>query len=378
MDYRENPVFLQYFVSRTKTTKIQWNIKKTSSNRTIDIKTNIILYNKSMSKIKEEKKKPSLFSRIKSFVMHDTIWRLVAIGSAVAATVLSGGATIPLVMLGLTFAGSLLGIVGKLRQTRSMEKYSLQRSMAKSILEKKRKVEALGKKHGKILDKLPKKQKSTEVHHISATQPSKTRSLLRTIRDVGLENSLSIVTLASAANPIGAAVYAGSVALGIYNVKSEFKERIKTDFEKDEAKKQINEISKEASIKPYKHTADLHAQFKEEMIDYETKKRLCEVVGSNHDVDSKTLTTLYGSIREEVEGRIDFPDVPKSVPFMKKLRDVANPFKVETIKDYGDIDIDRVSRYKDPKFSTKYPHPQSGHPAETPGLKKGKTPHSII
>ena len=378
MDYIENPVFLQYFVSCTKTTEIQWNIKKKYSTRNIYLKNNIIFYNKSMSKIKEEKEKPSLFSRIKSFVRHKTIWRLVAIGSAVAATILSGGATIPLVMLGFTFAGSLLGVVGKLRQTRSLEKYSLQKSIAKAILEKKRKVDALDQKHGKILDKLPKKQEISEIHNISTNQPSKTRSLLRTIRDVGLENSLSIVTLASAANPIGAAVYAGSVALGIYNIKSEFKERVKTDFETDKAKKDINEISKEASIKPYRNTADLHDQFKEEMIDYETKKHLCEVIGSNHDIDSKSLTTLYGNIREEVEERIDFPDVPKSVSFMKKFRDVANPFKVETTKDYGDIDIDRVSRYKDPKLPTNHLQRKPGHPTKTPGLKKGKMPRSII
>ncbi len=320
--------------------------------------------------MKEKQSNPSLYKRVKFFANHRLIWRIYAIGSAVLVTALSGGAAIPIAMLALTFVASLLDIVGKVSQTRSLEKYRLQKSMAESISKKHQRISSLNKSHGGILDKLPKREKSTEVHHINSKPPKKTRSFLRTLRDIGLEKSLSIVALASATTPLATAAYIASTAMGSYSINSEFKERVKTDFERDQRKKEINEACKEASIKPYKNTAGLHAQFKEEMIDYETKKRLCDVVGSNHNIDSDTLQTLYGNIKEEVEGRIDFPDVPKSVPFMKKLKDTLNPFQMEGIKEYGDIDIDKVSQYEEPLFSTRSLPPPTKHPTKTPQAKK--------
>jgi hypothetical protein len=327
--------------------------------------------------MKEKKNNPSLYKRVKFFFMHKLFWRAFAIGSAVLATAVSGGAAIPVAMLAITFVASLLDIVGKVRQTRSLEKYRLQKAISKSVLDTHKELRSLNQSHGGILDKLPKRSKFTEVHNINSKPPSKTRSFLRTIRDLGLEKSLSIVALASAASPLGVAAYIGSTLFGGYTINSEFKERVQTDFEKDQRKKEINKACKEASIKPYKNTAGLHDQFKEEMVDYETKKRLCEIVGSNNNIDSGELQTLYSNIKEEVEGRIDFPDVPQSVPFMKKLKDTLNPFQIDRIKEYGDIDIDKVSQYKEPFFSTHSSHPKTKHPTKTPQVKKGKNSPGI-
>jgi hypothetical protein len=327
--------------------------------------------------MKEKQNKHSLSQRVKFFFMHKLFWRAFAIGSAILATAVSGGAAIPVAMLAVTFVASLLDIVGKTRQVQSLEKYRLQKAISKSILNTHKNLRSLNKSHGGILNRLPKREKYTEVHKINSKPPSKTRSFLRTIRDLGLEKSLSIVALASAASPLAVLAYIGSTLFGGYTINSEFKERVKTDFEKDKTKKEINEICKEASIKPYNSTTDLHAQFKEEMVDYETKKRLCKIVGPNHNIDYTTLNSLYLNIKEEVEGRIEFPDVQQSVPFLSKLRDTLNPFKIDRSKQYEDIDIDKVSQYKEPIFSTHSPHSQTIHPSNTPSAKKGRTPPGI-
>lgn len=335
----------------------------------------MLSYNSNMAKEKKEEEK-LFFGKLKAFIFHDTIWRILAIGLASAATVASGGATIPVVMLCATFAGSLLGVVGKLRQTRSLEKYRLQKTMAKAISEKHKQMNMLKAKNSNILNRLDHKNPTKEVHKIDTNEPSRTRSFLRTLRDVGLENSLSLVTLASASNLIGAVVYGASVALGIKNIKSEFNERVKTDFEKDETKRQINKLCEEAKISPYKHTKDLHAQFKEEMIDYESKKRLCELVGSNRNIGDGELKALYNDVRQEVQERIHFPDIPESVPFTKKFWDTVKPWNFDQIKKFDDIDVSKVSQYKEPHFKKKLA--KDLHASKTPGLKHMRNSRNIV
>src|SRR3989344_4541748 len=84
----------------------------------------------------QPEKKTSFFRKVWHFLTHGTIWRILALATAAATTVLSGGAAIPALMLGITFIASLIGVLGKAIQIRSLEKYKLQLGMLRSIKNK--------------------------------------------------------------------------------------------------------------------------------------------------------------------------------------------------------------------------------------------------
>ena len=298
--------------------------------------------------------KPTWFSKVKTFLTHRTVWRIVAIGAAVAATVLSGGAAIPAMMLGLTFLGSLVGVIGKVHQLRIFERHKLQHKVVSVINDKKQQLENLRKTHGKILDVVaPQKPKPDKVHQMHVPPQGPKRSFMRVLRDVGLENALSFVTFGLSSNIVGLGAYIFGVVGAIKNIKGEFQDRVKLDIEQQSTKFEINEKCQEAGIPPYNNTKELHQYFQEEMISNEAQKRLCEAIPNDTTLTDVQIKAKYKEIEEEVRKTIIFDKVPESVPFTKKLWDALKPWNQKPIDRFEDITTETAVSYKTPEGSKK-------------------------
>jgi len=318
-----------------------------------------------------------ILNRIKKFVTHPTIWRIVAIATAAATTVLTGGAAMPAIALGLTLASSFISVAAKTWQLRSVERTRLQKKFVKSIGEKDKKLENLKKTHGKILDYVSKPKKPTKIHKfkVSPGAPSKRKSFLKVLRDVGFENATNILSVAAGANPAGALAYVASVAFATKTIKDEFDTRVKYDMEQDITKRSMNETCAKSGIPAFKNTKELAEHFKGEMVDYEAKKRLCEIVGTREDIPKENAVALYGKIREEVASRIKFDDLPKNISKTRKFLDAINPFKEKEVKNYDTTQVDTLASYSSPSFKDKSDPPTPTHaldasPARTPRVER--------
>ncbi|MCH9753401.1 MAG: hypothetical protein K0T99_00695 [Alphaproteobacteria bacterium] len=319
--------------------------------------------------------------RIKNFISHDTIWRLVAVATAAAATVLTGGAAIPAAALALTVAGSFISVAAKTWQLRGVERRRLQKKFVKSIGEKDKKLDGLRKTHSKVLSHVEKGNKPKKTHKFKTKEPNKTRSFFKVLRDVGLENAVSVFSVAASGNPAGALAYVVSVGLATANIKSEFGTRVKYDMEQDQAKKDMNEICEKAGIPPFKNTKELHAYFKEQMIENEAKTLLCDVIGSKQDLGPEKTLEIFNDIKQDVAKNVEFESLPQRVTLTRKFFDAINPFKAEVVKDYDttpedDVISYSVSKRKDTDKTQDTPNierTRSLSPSPTPKQKKSRT-----
>jgi hypothetical protein len=306
----------------------------------------------------------SWYSKVFNFLKHKTIWRIVAIAVAVASTVFSGGATIPLTMLILTFVASMIGVISKTVQIRTLEKYRLQKSFLEKIKEKRQELAILKNKHKEIFHALEKPKTQTanpEIHQIKTSNPSERKSFLRTLRDVGLENALSFVTFGSVANFVGFTTYVFSVGSSIKSIKDEFDIRVKHDLEISYAKRDINDLSKDMQIMPYKKTRQLSNVFRNEIIEYETIKKLSEKLEDRaSSISIEDIDKEYQKIKETIEKDITF-HMPEKVPFSKKLWDAVRPWNMEPVRIFKDIsnkDIYSIKSQDEHIHNHKILHPE--------------------
>lgn len=315
-------------------------------------------------------------NRIKKFFIHPTIWRISAIITASVATVATGGAAIPFAVLGATLATSFISVAAKTFQMRNVEKRRLQKKFIESIGEKDKKLRDMKKTHRKILEHLPQPKRPDKVHKFKLPRdaPSKKKSFYKVLRDVGLENATNVLSIAAGANPFGVAAYVASVAFSVNTIKGEFDERVKYNMEQDTNKRFMNEVCEESGVPAFKNTTALYEHFKEEMIDYESKKRLCEIVGTNTNMTQQDVVSLYDNIKEEVSERIEFDDLPNRVSTTKKLFDTLNPLQENIVRDYDTRTLESIVSYSSPEFKTKS-MPQSRNvvsPDPTPTVKRSR------
>jgi len=317
----------------------------------------------------EEEKKESFFKRIKRFVQHKTIWRIAAVVSAAVAVGLSGGAAIPVAVLCFVFASSFISVIGKTLQLRNLEKTLLQRSLVKKIATTKQKTQSLIKteEHKRVLDLIKKEGPINKVNQLKVAPPTYTKSFLKTLRNVGLENATSIVSLALGGNIIGVAGYIIGAGFFIKNIKKEFDERVKTDFKKAEAKKEINDICTDQNIPLYKNTQELHSHFKDEMVTHEATKRLLET--DTKGMSDESIKDLYSKFESEISNSIQFETLPTSESFMKQFRNTINPFNkdpIKTIDSIQEVEFAKLASYKEPTPSQAPRQNEVSPPEQTP------------
>lgn len=326
----------------------------------------------------EEEKKESFFQKLKNFLQHDTVWRIVAVASAAVTVGLSGGAAIPVAILCLVFVTSFISVIGKAIQLRGLEKALLQRSLVKKIATTKQKTQSLVKtrEHKRVLDLIKKQGPLNKTHQLKVPTPTYTKSFLKTLRNVGLENATSIISLALGGNIVGVAGYMLGAGLFIKNIKQEFNDRVKTDFKKAEAKKEINDICTEQNIPTYKNTEELHSHFKDEMVVHEATKRL---LGTDTEkMSDQSIKDLYSKVESEIAEKIQFETLPPTESFIKQFRNTINPFNKDPIKTIDSIqeEFDKLAFYKEPTHAQKSGQSERV-PNETPptvNLEKDRSP----
>ena len=205
------------------------------------------------------------------------------------------------------------------------------------------------------------------------------------MRNIGLENLICIANFGNVANPIGAVSYATSILFGVFGIGGEFKDRMNKEIEKDEAKREINRLCAESNIPAYKNTRELHQHFKEQMIEYESQRNLCEIIYAIKNTDErnelinnkKKINQLYQMVHNDVANKLEFSNMPKSIPFTKKLWDTIKPWGKEEAREFDNRTIDQIVKY-DPNKRTKNKKRRFGrfHPSSTPSTNKIQTAKS--
>lgn len=280
---------------------------------------------------------PTWRGRIFNLISHPTIWRFIALVVAVVSTILSGGAAIPIATLALTFIGSLIGVVGKTFQIKKLEKYRLQHHILTTIHEKHSDLESLREKNPNIFSALEKLKSKNEtlIHKIPVGEATRTKSFLKTLRDVGLENALSFIAFGSATNFSGLITYLAGVGLAIKNIKDEFDTRVEHDLEINKRRIEINTLCETLKIPTYNRTKELSAIFKEKMLEYESIKKLCTELGeSAKNMSEKDIQSRFIEIKEKLREEITI-HAPESVPFGKKLWDALCPWRMEMARSFN-------------------------------------------
>lgn len=292
---------------------------------------------------KDTVNKKSFFKRFLTFCVHPTVWRIGILAAAVVTTILTAGAIIPLITLAATAFTAMISIVGKTMQHRSLERTKLQNSLTQVIEKREKEIQQLKKEHSRVFDILSKEGRpfaaAVNLHEIKNIKPeNRGRSIARVLGFIGLEQFWTVALFATAANPIGIAVYAGGIALGTAIAKSEYDYRVKVEQERSILKQEINERCKMLGISAYKNERELYSQFKDRMINYKAVELLCK-----EDVSKLTEAQIlekFDQIRESVSAQMKFTNIPREISFGRNLVNVLNPFKEENAVRTFDINFD--------------------------------------
>jgi len=314
---------------------------------------------------------------------HPTTVRVFALVAGVVAAPFTGGFTLLFaVEMSVTFAASLISVVAKGMQLRRLEKLKLQRSLVKTIASKQEELNALQAEHAGVFTALGKgpPQKGQE---LKVEPLTKMQAFLRTIRDVGFESLSPAFFMATATGPIGLAAYSVSLAFGVSAISKEVGERMRAGLEKSQIKKDINEVCAKAGIQPDKSLAELRADFKEQIIDYEATKRTCEICKKTLSrSDEKTppmsdeeIRKLHAQVKSEVAARIEFNDIPSDPNFLRSTWHAVRPWgeRYDT-PDYL-IPADKLVSYTEPyppKPDKPTPTISIDAPAATPRVAQEK------
>lgn len=287
--------------------------------------------------------KQSFAKRFKIFVLHPTVWRIILLAVAVTTTILTGGAIIPLVTLIATAITSLISVVGKTLQNRSLERTKMQHGLTKVMEKREKDIQDLRKSHAKVFDALSKEggpfEQKSVLHEIKNIKPeSKVWSVARVLSFIGAEQFWSVALLFSAANPVGLAVYIGGLVLGTAVIKSEYSNRVAEEQAKSQLKEEINMRCKMLNIAPYSNEQGLYVQFKERMINYKAVELLCK-----EKLDGRTeeeIVARFQEIKVQVSKEITFGNIPEKISLGRNLLNAINPFKEENAVRTFNIDFD--------------------------------------
>jgi hypothetical protein len=281
----------------------------------------------------------SFFKTLKTFCLHPTVWRLAILGLAVATTIITAGAIIPVITLVATAFTALISVVGKTIQHRSLERAKLHNGLTKVIEKREKDVQALRKSHARVFSVLEKDATKQNLHEITNVQPEhRGWSIARVLGFIGLEQFWTVSLFATAANPVGIAVYAAGLALGTLVVKSEYDYRVLEEQEKSRLKKETNERCKMLGIAKYANDKELYQQFEDRMIYYKTVEMLCKEDTSR--LSAEEISKKFEEIRTNVKSQMTFKNIPKEVSLGSNLFNAINPFKDENSVRTFDIDFD--------------------------------------
>ena len=181
--------------------------------------------------------------------------------------------------------------------------------------------------------------KAKEVHEVRHVKPEhRGWSIARVLGYVSLEQFWTVSLLATAANPIGIAVYAGGLALGTLVIKSEYNYRVKEEHERSRLKEETNARCKILDITKFSNDKELYDQFRSRMINYKTVELLCKEDTSK--LSDTEILKRFEEIRKDVEWKITFKNIPQQVSLGRNLINTLNPFKDENAIRCFDIKFD--------------------------------------
>ena len=288
-------------------------------------------------------KKEPFFKRLRTFCLHPTVWRLVVLALAVASTVLTGGALIPVVTLAATAITALISVIGKTIQHRSLERAKFQNGLTKAIETREKEIQGLRKSHSHIFSVLEKEGKpfarAKELHEIKNIKPEhRGWSVARVLSFIGLEQFWTVALFSTVANPIGIGVYTAGLLLGTTVVKSEYDYRVLEEQERSRLKQEINERCKMLGITKYANEKDLYNQFEDRMINYKAVEMLCKENTSK--LSEEQILSRFEEIRTEVKSTMEFTNIPKKISLGRNLLNAINPFKEENAVRTFDIEFD--------------------------------------
>lgn len=285
----------------------------------------------------------TFFQKLKTFCLHPTVWRLILLAAAVATTIITAGAIIPVITLAATALTAMISVVGKTIQHRSLERAKLQNSLTKVIAKREEDVQKLRKANHRIFDVLAKDgrpfAKAREIHEVKNVKPEhRGWSIARVLGYVGLEQFWTVSLLSTAANPVGAVVYGAGLALGTLVIKSEYDYRVKEEQERSRLKEETNQRCKMLGIAKFSNDKELYGQFRSRMINYKAAELLCKEDTSK--LSDTVILQRFEVIRKDVESKITFTNIPQQVSFTRNVANALNPFKDENAVRRFDIKFD--------------------------------------
>ncbi len=337
-----------------------------------------------MSAIKEKRdefldKYPKI-AAFYNFVTHPSVWRLIGLITSAVITVISGGATIPVIGLIATFSTSLISVIAKSYQIRKVEKLKLQQALVNAIHKKNQANRKL--KHYENIRKILNIKDPEKSHRMKdkggisrAVErrmfgekglSHKTKAFLKTLRDVGLENIAPVVLAAvtfgfDIAGVAGTTTYVGSLIFGIskitgysaiktFSVGSEFFTRVNAQKEQQEIEDDIDAKCNEANIPNYKKTQQLQNYFQKQIIEEEALEALAKLYEKNNTEPSASnkeeLQKSFDKIKNKIEDE-GLPVVVKST-FLDDAWRAVRPWgeRYEVKEDFKDA-IDAVVNRRD-------------------------------
>jgi hypothetical protein len=235
-----------------------------------------------------------------NIVTHPTTIRILALGFAIATTILSGGTAPAIAFLALAFAASLIAVYYKARQLYNTEKVNQQKLIIKKIIVETK----LSQSIIKDLSPTQRRQlyqnlvdyrlKDRPIHTISNLQkPTKLNSFLKTVRDIGFENVLPVITYAVSANIPGAVAY--SIAL-IFTTAYETKARVLSSEKKRLLSIQINKLCQDHQIKKFENIIELFKYYLEKKAEKLALDKTMQSGSFNIDQFVKHKETIFAEL----------------------------------------------------------------------------------
>lgn len=255
------------------------------------------------------------FKAFQTFIAHPTIWRVAAVAFAAAVTISSGGIA-PLIGLIATFTTCLISVVAKTIQIRNFGRLKLQRNLLQIINGKTKLLKKDIFTYQEVRRALGKTDAPT--HKVSVPHPSTTRSFLKTVRDIGLENIAPVALAAVTFNIPGAIAFISSLvwgitritahsALGSKTLYSEFRDRQHIDWEERLEKLEINSLCDAVGIPQYRNFRELREIFKDIIVMEKLLKT--DISG----LDSQAIKARYDNIANSPEIKAMMDRIPENL-----------------------------------------------------------------
>jgi hypothetical protein len=294
---------------------------------------------------------------------HPTTTRVLILALAIGLAPFTGGTSVGIIggahiaaisllviKISMLFATTLISVAAKAIQLRRLEKVKLKKGFTGVIAKKREELMSLKKGREKLFNTLKVGALAEQAHSINTNPPGKMTSLIRTLRDVGGENVLA-VTAMSVLTGVGGGILLLSLGSGMLFITGEFKERLGMEREKSRIKKEINKDCREGNIRPYKDLKELHEIFTERMIEYEAVQRMTAIFDQNTSMAEKDIKEIYGLVRNEVETRIGFKNIPPTPNFWKSAWHGIRPWGERYATPEYNIPMEDLVKYKKPDFS---------------------------